>query len=61
MLDNVDGTVDSQFQYTDENGTVQTPTLGPGESQTVCSRLSCPVPTVLTGDGLIELTLNDCS
>lgn len=61
VLNNVDGTVDSQFQYTDENGTVQTPTLGPGESQTVCSRLSCPVPTVLTGDGLIELTLNDCS
>ena len=60
ILNNTEGTVDSQFQYTDENGTVQTPTLGAGESQTVCSRLSCPTPTVLTGNGLIELTLNDC-
>ena len=60
VLNNADGTVDSQFQYTDENGTVQTPTLGSGESQTVCSRLSCPTPTVLTGNGVIELTLNDC-
>ncbi len=59
-LNNIDGTVDSQFQYTDENGAVQTPTLGPGDEQTVCARLSCPTPTVLSGNGLIELTLNDC-
>ena len=60
ILDNEDSAVDSQFQYTDENGTVQTPTLNPGDKQTVCARLSCPTPTVLSGDGLIDLTINSC-
>jgi len=59
VLNNDEGTVDSQFQYTDNTGTVQTPTLIAGASQTVCARLT-PSPTVLSGDGLIELTLIDC-
>ena len=60
VLFNGDSTVDSQFQYTDENGTVQTPTVTAGVNQTVCARLSCPTPTVLSGDGIIELTISNC-
>ena len=58
-LFNGDSTVDSEFQYTDENGVVQTPTVTAGVNQTVCARLSCPTPTVLSGDGIIELTIID--
>ena len=60
ILFNGDSTVDSQFQYTDENGIVNTPTVTAGVNLPVCARLSCPTPTVLSGDGIIELTLNDC-
>ena len=59
ILNNTDGAVDSQFEYTDCSGTLQQPTVIAGANQTVCARLY-PPPTVLTGDGLIELTPNDC-
>ncbi len=59
ILNNTDGAVDSQFEYTDCGGTLQQPTVIAGANQTVCARLY-PAPTVLTGDGLIELTQNDC-
>ena len=59
ILNNTDGAVDSQFEYTDCSGTLQQPTIAAGATQTVCARLY-PSPTVLTGDGLIELTTNSC-
>jgi len=59
VLNNTEGAVDSQFEYTDCGGTLQQPTIIAGATQTVCARLY-PTPTVLTGDGLIELTTNDC-
>jgi hypothetical protein len=60
ILNNTDGAVDSQFEYTDCGGTLQQPTVIAGGTQTVCARLY-PSPTVLTGDGLIELTPNICT
>lgn len=60
ILDNSESATDSVFQYDDENGIQQNVSIVAGDpTQTVCARL-CPTPTVTTGDGIIDLTLNDC-
>jgi hypothetical protein len=52
-------TVDTQYQYTDCDGVVQTPTIAIGATQAVCAR-QYPAPVVLSGDGIINITGTPC-
>jgi len=58
-LDASSATVDTQYQYTDCDGVVQTPTITIGNIQMVCAR-QYPAPVVLSGDGIINTTENLC-
>ena len=60
VLDNSQSSVTSTFNYYDTSGVLQTATLTTGQSQTICAREWPAVPSVTSGDGLIQLTTNTC-